>query len=299
MKQITIAKNDSGQRLDKFLIKFMPNLPKSMLYKSLRKNCVKINGKHIKEGAYILKEGEVLSLYFKDEFFVKKEIHIGDASDIDVVYEDKNILIINKPAGLLVHADDKGTEDTLIAKIHSYLYKNSEYSPSNEQSFVPALCNRIDRNTSGLVIAAKNAEALRIINEKIRKREIKKFYMCITEGVPPKKADMLVSYLTREDKKVKLSDKNGKEIRTKYKVLKANDKNALLEIELLTGRTHQIRAQMSHIGCPLKGDVKYGAKPCGGYKLCSYRLEFDFSTAADTLDYLKGKKIELNLNFDL
>lgn len=298
MKQIVIAKNDSGQRLDKFLSKFMPAMPKSMLYKSLRKNCVKINGKHIKDGAYVVNEGDELSLYFKDEFFKKKEIKITGDSDIDAVYEDENIIVVNKPAGMLVHDDDKGTEDTLIARIHSYLYKNNEYNPSDEQSFVPALCNRIDRNTSGLVIAAKNAEALRIINEKIRNREIKKFYVCVTDGIPPKKQDTLTSYLSRGDKKVKLSN-SGKEIKTKYSVLKTKGIYALLEIELLTGRTHQIRAQMADIGCPLKGDVKYGAASNGIYKLCSYRIKFDFSAASGKMEYLNGKTIEIKPPFEL
>ncbi len=294
MKQIVITKNDANQRLDKFLTKFMPSLPKSMLYKSLRKNCVRVNGKHIKDGAYMLKESDELSLYFRDEFFEKEEVHISENDNIDVVYEDDNILIVNKPAGLVVHADDKNTSDTLIARIHSYLYKKGFYDPSKEQSFTPALCNRIDRNTSGLVIAAKNATALRIINEKIKNREIRKYYLCITEGIPPKKSDTLVSRLTRDEKKVHLSDDGEKEIVTKYEVLSEYGTCAMLKIELLTGRTHQIRAQMADIGCPLEGDVKYGASKGNGYKLCSYRLEFDFLSDAGELEYLKGKAIEIN-----
>lgn len=298
MKQIVIAKNDSGQRLDKFLSKFMPFMPKSMLYKSLRKNCVRVNGKHIKDGAYIVSEGDELSLYFNDEFFKKEEIKITDNSDIDIVYEDDNIIIVNKPQGLVVHTDDKGTEDTLIARIHSYLYKNGEYNPACEQSFVPALCNRIDRNTSGLVIAAKNAEALRIVNEKIKNREIKKFYMCVTENIPHQKEDTLISHLSRDDKKVRISN-DGKEIKTKYKVVKTKGKYALLEIELLTGRTHQIRAQMADIGCPLRGDVKYGAAPNGTYKLCSYKIEFSFSAQSGKMEYLNGKIIRIRPPFEL
>ena len=298
MKQITIAKNDSGQRLDKFLTKFMPSLPKSMLYKSLRKNCVRINGKHVKDGAHILKEGDILALYFRDEFFEKAPAEIHTGGELNVVYEDENILVVNKPRGLVVHADDKGTEDTLISRILGYLYERGLYDPSREQSFTPALCNRLDRNTEGLVIAAKNAAALRIINEKIKSREIKKYYVCITEGVPKKPADTLVSHLSRGDKRVNISDKGGREILTKYRVLRSEGRRALLEVELLTGRTHQIRAQLAAIGCPLEGDVKYGAKRTGKpYALCSFKIGFAFTSPAGELEYLNGKTIEIETNY--
>lgn len=303
MKKIIITKNDENQRLDKFLSKFMPALPKSMLYKSLRKNCVRINGKHTKDANRILAEGDELSLYFKDEFYIRNDAVISDNDNISVVYEDDNILVVNKPVGLVVHTDDHGGSDTLIARVKSYLYKRGLYDPSVEQSFTPALCNRLDRNTSGLVIAAKNAEALRIMNEKIKNREVKKYYVCITEGVPDPKSDTLTAYLTRGDKIVSVSDDatdTSKKIRTKYTVIKVQGEKALVEIELITGRTHQIRAQMAHIGCPIEGDVKYGAKRIGrGYSLCSYRLEFCFVKNGGSLDYLDGKTIEAKPNFNL
>lgn len=300
MKQITITKNDAGQRLDKFLSKFMPALPKSMLYKSLRKNCVRINGRHEKDGAHMLCEGDVLSLYFRDEFFEKKKEKIFNYGKIDVVYEDENILIVNKPAGLLVHADADGTADTLIGRIHGYLYQKGEYDPDREQSFTPALCNRIDRNTEGLVIAAKNAPALRIINEKIKRREIKKYYLCITEGIPPKNSDTLIGALTRGDRRVTVGEHGDKEIQTRYTVLKKNDAHALLEIELLTGRTHQIRAQLAQIGCPLAGDTKYGAaRTRGYYQLCSFKIVFDFITDAGEMNYLNGKRITIDPGYAL
>ena len=182
MREITINQNDAGQRLDKFLTKYLVNMPQSMLYKSLRKNCVRVNGKHIKDGKYMLQNGDVLKLFFKDEFYESKSSFKAGNSDIDVVYEDENIILINKESGVVVHSDDKGTKDTLLERMQSYLYKKGEYNPENEHSFSPSFCNRLDRNTSGIIIGAKNSAALRIINEKIRSREIKKIYLCIVEG---------------------------------------------------------------------------------------------------------------------
>ena len=190
MREIIINENDAGQRLDKFLTKFMPKMPFAMLYKSLRKNCVRINGKHVKDGAHTLTAGDKLTLYFKDEFF-SDEVKDIKKSDIklDIVYEDENILLINKRAGIVAHADDKNTSDTLIDGIKSYLYEKGEFDPSAEHSFSPALCNRLDRNTQGIIIAAKNAAALRAVNEKIRDRQIQKLYLCVADGIFEKKSD--------------------------------------------------------------------------------------------------------------
>ena len=263
MREITINQNDAGQRLDKFLTKYLVNMPQSMLYKSLRKNCVRVNGKHIKDGKYMLQNGDVLKLFFKD------------------------------------HSDDKGTKDTLLERMQSYLYKKGEYNPENEHSFSPSFCNRLDRNTSGIIIGAKNAAALRIINEKIRSREIKKIYLCIVEG-HLKKSGHLTAYLTRGDKKVTVSDyneENSKKIGTKYNVIAEKKDTSLVEVELETGRTHQIRAQFSHIGNPLYGDTKYGSQHSGGMKLASYKLVFDFKTDAGILNYLNHKEFQISVDF--
>lgn len=270
-------------------------MPKSMLYKSLRKNCVKVNKKHIKDGAFKLCEGDVIDLYVREEFFAAPAFRAVPYK-LDIVYEDENLLIINKPAGLVVHADDKGTKNTLIEQVQSYLYEQGSYRPEEEHSFAPALANRLDRNTSGLIIAAKNAEALRVLNEKIKSREIKKFYTCIVEGKMEGSGE-LCGFLTRGDKVVSVSDKNSakaKAVRLKWRALSHKDNRSVLEIELLTGRTHQIRAQLSQAGHPLAGDVKYGAKKTdGGYKLTSRRLVFDFKTDAGILSYLAGREFTL------
>ena len=299
MKEITINKNDANQRLDKFLTKYLTNMPQSMLYKSLRKNCVRINGKHIKDGKYMLQPNDKLTLYFKDEFFEVKNTFSAGRSDIDVVYEDENIILINKEKGLVVNSDDKGTTDTLLSRMQSYLNKKGEYNPNDEHSFAPSFCNRLDRNTSGIIIGAKNAAALRIINEKIRNREIKKLYLCVVEGNPPKNGT-LTAHLTRGEKKVSVTDtetSNSKNIKTKYTVISEKSDRSLVEVELETGRTHQIRAQFSHIGHPLWGDNKYGSHHSGTMMLASYKLRFDFKSDAGILNYLNGKQFQINVNF--
>ena len=301
MREILINENDAGQRLDKFLTKFMPKLPSAMLYKSLRKNCVRVNGKHVKDGAYKLSAGDKLSLYFKDEFFSVKAEEIRKSNiKLNIVYEDENILLINKPAGVVAHADDRNTETTLIDSVKAYLYEKGEFNPSAEHSFSPALCNRLDRNTQGIIIAAKNAAALRAVNEKIRERQIQKLYLCVADGKFEKKTDILSSYLTRHEKMVSVSDtisENSKLIKTKYTVLAENETSSLVEVELMTGRTHQIRAQLAAIGHPLAGDAKYGSKTAGGYKLCSYKLRFEFPSDGGILDYITGREFSISVNF--
>ncbi len=304
MKEITVNKNDASQRLDKFISKYMPSLPKGMLYKGLRKNCVRVNGRHIKNGDFILSDGDRLTLYFKDEFFEngKTDKAVHSAIEPDIVYEDENLILVNKPAGLLVHSDDKCAEsETLIGAIRAYLFKNGEYDPEHENSFAPSLCNRLDRNTQGLTVAAKNAAALRFINEKIRLREIHKFYLCEAEGHFQKPGGVITSNLTRHEKRVSISaapSDNSKIIKTAYRVIAESPNSTLAEIELLTGRTHQIRAQLSALGNPLKGDVKYGSKSGGGkYFLCAYKLIFGFECTGTPFDYLSGRVFHIHSDF--
>lgn len=305
MKEFIINSNDANQRLDKFILKSVPRIPQSMMYKAIRNKRIKINGKRA-EISTRLQTGDVVQMYINDEFFdtaVETEFMAAPAV-LDIVYEDDNIILIDKKNGLVVHEDNENTVDTLINRLKHYLYDKGEYNPEQENSFAPSLCNRLDRNTGGIVIAAKNAESLRILNQKIKDRELEKYYLCVTVGIPPKKKDTITAYLEKnsDDNTVKVTDRKtdkNKTIITTYKVLKTNGNLALLEIKLDTGRTHQIRAHMAHIGCPLLGDGKYGINKVNKeYKiktqaLYSYKLKFTFETDSGCLEYLNGKEFEV------
>lgn len=296
MKTFIISENDSGQRMDKFVRKAVPLLPKSLMYKFLRTKKIKRNRKRCQPSDF-LEEGDILELYINDEFF-EYEVNLSfleSPKELCVVYEDENLMIIDKPVGLVVHEDSNSNKDTLINRVQHYLYNKKEYDPKAEHSFAPALCNRIDRNTSGLVIAAKNARALRLINEKIRMHEITKKYFCLVEGIPPQKQDTVECWIKKNnaDNTVNIF-KNEAEgslySKTGYTLVNTVNNTSLLEVELFTGRTHQIRAVMSYIGCPIMGDTKYGAKRIKNQyqALCSYSLHFHFGEE-NSLSYLNGK----------
>ncbi len=316
MRELIISKNDAGQRLDKFITKAL-KLPMSLLYKSIRLKKIKVNRKRAEAGL-ILSEGDTVQCFLREELFEGGKRNTQESleltsrelsslgGELNILYEDENILLVDKPQGLSVHEDEDTRANTLIGYIQSYLFTKGEYNPDREQSFAPALCNRIDKNTGGIVIAAKNAEALRVMNEKIKAREIDKFYLAAVHGVPKKEKDTLYGYLLKDEKTkaVKVFDKNpprgAKEIITKYTIIAKRGDTALIEVELLTGRTHQIRAHMAHIGHPLIGDGKYGVNKDDrrrGYKhqaLYSYKLRFSFDKSKQTaLDYLDGVEVKI------
>ena len=307
MQIIKIKHNDAGQRLDKFLSKAVKGLPQSLMYKYIRTKKIKVNRARTQQN-YMLCEGDEIQLFIREEFFASPEQDAGAllriTPKLSIVYEDENIILLNKRPGVLVHEDTAAQENTLIMHLKAYLAQKGEYSPDQEQSFAPALCNRIDRNTGGIVIAAKNAEALRVMNEKIRNDELRKFYLCAVHGRMKKSEATLRAFLQKRSMEnivdvVDQARTGYKEIITKYKVRAEKGDVSLLEVELVTGRTHQIRAHLSHIGHPLLGDGKYGINRADrekGYKfqaLYAYRLRFDFAEREGSLGYLDGKEFSI------
>ena len=308
MKELTVGKNDAGQRLDRFVGKAVPLLPESLLQKYIRLRRIKLNGKGWKRDTR-LNEGDVLSLYINDEFFEKPTernsyLKVG-APRLDIVYEDENILLADKKPGVLCHSAGEWDYNTLIANIQAYAYQKGEWRPREENAFAPALCNRIDRNTGGIVIAAKNAEALRIINEKIKEREIEKYYLCVVRGRPKPAEGELRGYIFKDAAKNRVyvrrkPEPGAKEALTHYRTLASQGGLSLVECRLGTGSTHQIRAEMAAPGTPLLGDGKYGSdrenKKLGedGQLLYSYRLEFAFRTDAGALNYLNGRSFSVS-----
>ena len=305
MREFTIAPNDAGQRLDRWLSKTLPLLPAALAQKYIRLGRVKVNGKKSKRDVRLVR-GDLLQLYINDEFFDRPTPENAFLSvykpQLSILYEDENLLLVDKRPGMVVHPDEQERVNTLLTHIHAYLYQKKEWSPYQEGSFAPALCNRIDRNTGGIVIAAKNAEALRIMNQKIRDREVEKSYLCIILGTMDPPQGKLAGFLLKDEVKKQVSVhkrpiEGGRTAVTLYRTLAKAKGLSLMECRLVTGRTHQIRAQFAAAGHPLLGDGKYGRERenrqrgrTSGQALYAYKLSFPFPTAAGILEPLRGRE---------
>ena len=307
MREFTIGKNDAGQRLDRFVSKNLPLLPPALLQKYIRLKRVKVNGRGSKRDAR-LSEGDVLQLYINDEFFDKPTPENAFLSlyqpKLNILYEDEHILLVDKRPGLVVHPDENERVNTLLTHIQAYLYQKREWSPYWEHSFAPALCNRIDRNTGGIVIAAKTAEGLRVMNQKIKDRELTKLYLCVVRGRMSPPQGRLEGFLFKDEVKKQVyvrarPEPGAKSAVTAYRTLAVENGLSLVECDLITGRTHQIRAQFAAAGHPLIGDGKYGSERENrkygrhGQALYSYKLTFRFTTGAGPLEALNGRSFQV------
>lgn len=297
MRQIKITSNEAGQRLDRFLKKYLNKSNTSFICKMIRKKNIKLNDSKTSPEEF-LKEDDIVTLYLSDETIEKfreedKPVKVYKKSyDFEVVYEDENILVVNKPTGLSSQPDSLG-DDNLVAQIQSYL------NISESVTFKPAICNRLDKNTSGLVIASKNYDTLKQVNRAIRDRDIKKYYEAKVHGVI--NSDLrLENYIVKDydNNKMKVVDSkldNSKKITTYIQPVSYEDNCTWLNIELVTGRTHQIRAHLSSIGHPIVGDRKYGTSldKQKTQILHAYKIVFDGLTG--NLEYLNGKVIEKHI----
>ncbi len=283
MKKLIVSKKYNNKKLDTFLKDNIDNLSNNLFYKTLRKKDIKINNKRVTENINVFENDEIL-VYIADNLLEKK-------INLDIIYEDNNILLINKPSNIEVTG-----EHSLTEVVHK-AYPNSE--------FLPMPCHRLDRNTSGLILFAKNEPSLNILLDKFKHHEIEKHYLALVYGIPKKKSDKLVSYLFKDSSKslVYISDipkKGYQKIITSYSLIDSfNNNTSILDVEIETGRTHQIRAHLAHIGLPIIGDGKYGINEINKkfksktQKLVSYKIKFVFNSDSKNLNYLNGREFEI------
>ena len=261
MRKIIINKNDEGRRLDRFLKIYFEKAPLSFIYKNLRKKNIKVNGKKAKPED-ILSDGDEIKLFLAEETIekFKKDIRKSKNSKLpDILYEDDDIILVKKPINMLTHNDSKGYQDNALDRMVDYLIAKGDYNPRLEKSFRPAFVNRLDRNTSGILIGAKNLRSLQDLNKAIKNREIKKLYVTLVAGEVTKDFDVDINLKkTGNNVMKKASRDEGKRSLTKFKVLVSQKDYSLLSVNLITGRTHQIRASLKEEGLALVGERKYG-----------------------------------------
>lgn len=303
--KIDIGTNEAGQRLDKFLRKLFKDVPLSGIFKAIRKGQVKVNGKKAKQN-YALCEGDVLTYNDIKTNVLKKDLKKLDTGFLKITYEDENMLIVEKWPGVLVHSNSKNGEATLTDYVLSYLYDKGDYMPEKELTFTPAPCNRLDRNTSGVVIYGKNFESLKILNELIRERKIKKYYTALVVGRI--KDGIYEGYISKNEEhnisKIYEEPREGsKKIAMDVKVVETIGAYTLIDIELITGRSHQLRAHLSFLGNPIVGDPKYGDKKLNNFFENKYKLNFQFLYAyklifkecKGKLNYMENKTLAESL----
>lgn len=259
MKEINISSQQQGQRLDKYLMKYMNKAPKSFIYKMLRKKNIKLNGKKA-VGNEMLSTGDNIKLFLSDDtihsFMSEKNVKPVNI-DFKIIYEDENIIICNKPSGLICHPDINNKDNTLNDQLLYYLYKKGEYDVSKESDFTPSICNRLDRNTSGIVVMGKNLEAVQELNRAFRDKLIDKYYITVVSG-NVSEAGIVEGYHSKSNDNIATISDDGKYVLTKYRPIYNDDRYSVLEIKLETGKSHQIRVSMKHINHPIIGDNKYG-----------------------------------------
>ena len=309
MKEFKITKKDASQRIDKYIKKVLSDAPLSFIYRLFRVKDIKVNGKRVPI-SYILNEGDIISIYISDklleELSTKKEI-VPVKSNIDIVYEDENILIVNKPRGILVHGDINEKRMTLTNQVLNYLYSKNEYDPKNEVGFVPSPAHRLDRNTSGLVLFGKNMLSLQTLFDMFKDKEnVSKYYLALLNGHIKEKGEINVPLLKDEKTgivKVSSLQNGGKSALTKYELVEKYIDKSLVKAKLITGRTHQLRVHFSFINHPIVGDSKYGDFKLNKQieKEFSFKDQFlhafriEFHNIEGELSYLSNKSFEAPL----